>query len=49
MFAVQRLVQIADEVEATPELVRDSAMEALRPRFTKLESNADIFPGLPLD
>jgi NAD(P)-dependent dehydrogenase (short-subunit alcohol dehydrogenase family) len=33
----------------TPELVRDSAIEALRPRFTKLESNADIFPALPLD
>ena len=33
----------------TPELVRDSAIPSLRMKFTKLESNADVYAALPLD
>ena len=33
----------------TPELVGEHAMPTLRPRFTKLEQNADVQPALPLD
>jgi hypothetical protein len=33
----------------TPELVGENAMEAFRPKFTKLEQNADVYPAMPLD
>ena len=33
----------------TPELIGEHAMPTLRPRFTKLEQNADVQPALPLD